>query len=429
MEISKIKDLCHSQSIYYYDYVKRFSEYNGKTIEKVRSITFQEGSFPMLFEIKLDKVIYDFEKTYYKNNLTNEYYFNKKDILIKEFDEKNRLLYVQVLREDINLKELSGDDFFVVTDLLFLFFFLIEWYDKNGLELNFSNTKPSILNPKFDILIGTRLNENQLDAVKNIFSNTYSYIWGPPGTGKTKAVLSTAVINYINNNKKVLIVAPTNVALEQILLGVLDNTEKLGISREKVLRIGIPSKDFFDNFSEVCESRGIEKVLESLENEIKIIERVIKYRQGKDITSDLEQINILFLEIENNKYEIRQIEQKIEDFQPLINLLTQPLKNYHFANECKMLKEAIKKRMDFSCINYDEKLIEEKKLNEVINIDCIRNKIKEYESKIEILNQKNIKILSHAKQYVKSQKIYDEIFKELDENNYKDKIIEINNKI
>ena len=429
MEISKIKELCHSQSIYYYDYVKRFSEHNGKTIEKVRSITFQEGSFPMLFEIKLDKVIYDFEKTYYKNNLTNEYYFNKKDILIKEFDEKNRLLYVQVLREDINLKELSGDDFFVVTDLLFLINNLIEWYDKNGLELNFSNTKPSILNPKFDILIGTRLNENQLDAVKNIFSNTYSYIWGPPGTGKTKAVLSTAVINYINNDKKVLIVAPTNVALEQILLGVLDNTEKLGISREKVLRIGIPSKDFFDNFSEVCESRGIEKVLESLENEIKIIERVIKYRQGKDITSDLEQINILFLEIENNKHEIRQIEQKIEDFQPLINLLTQPLKNYHFANECKMLKEAIKKRMDFSCINYDEKLIEEKKLNEVINIDCIRNKIKEYESKIEILNQKNIKILSHAKQYVKSQKIYNEIFKELDENNYKDKIIEINNKI
>ena len=63
VEISKIKELCHSQSIYYYDYVKRFSEHNGKTIEKVRSITFQEGSFPMLFEIKLDKVIYDFEKT------------------------------------------------------------------------------------------------------------------------------------------------------------------------------------------------------------------------------------------------------------------------------------------------------------------------------------------------------------------------------
>ena len=30
--------------------------------------------------VKLEKPIFDFEKTYYKNNLTNEYYFNKRDI-------------------------------------------------------------------------------------------------------------------------------------------------------------------------------------------------------------------------------------------------------------------------------------------------------------------------------------------------------------
>ena len=69
VEISKIKELCHSQSLYYYDYIKRFSEHNGKTIEKVRSISFQEGSFPMLFEIKLDKVIYDFVYIYGNLNL------------------------------------------------------------------------------------------------------------------------------------------------------------------------------------------------------------------------------------------------------------------------------------------------------------------------------------------------------------------------
>ena len=204
MEIPKIKELCHSQSLYYYDYVKRYSEHNGKTIEKVHSISFQEGSSPLLFEIKLEKPIFDFEKTYYKNNLTNEYYFNKRDILIKEYDEKNRLLYIQILREDVNLKELNGDDFFVVTDLLFLINNLIEWYDKNGLELNFSSQIPCILKPKIDICIDTILNENQIDAVNAIFQNSYSYIWGPPGTGKTKAVLSTSVINYIFENKKIL---------------------------------------------------------------------------------------------------------------------------------------------------------------------------------------------------------------------------------
>ncbi|WP_368029601.1 AAA domain-containing protein [Arcobacter sp. s6] len=429
MEISKIKELCHSQSLYYYDYVKKYSEHNGKTIEKVHSISFQEGSSPLLFEIKLEKPIFDFEKTYYKNNFTNEYYFNKRDILIKEYDEKNRLLYIQVLREDINLKELSPDDFYVVTDLLFLINNLIEWYEKNGLELNFSNKIPSILNPKFDICIDTILNENQIDAVNTIFQNTYSYIWGPPGTGKTKAVLSTSVLNYIFKDKKVLIVAPTNVALEQILFGVLENTEKLQIPREKILRFGIPSKDFFDRYPEICETRGLEKVLESLENEIKIINRVIKYRDGKLISSDLEKINNLFFILEENKEKIKKQEERIEYFQPLINIITQPLKAYHFVNNCKMIKEAIKKREENFCVNYDEKLIEENRLKEVINIDCIRENIKEYERIIDNLNEENIKILSQSKDLIKSEKIYNEIFKDLSNENIQEKRVLLNDKI
>ena len=429
MELSKIKELCLSQSRFYYDYVKKFAEHHGKTMDKVQSIRFQEGSSPLLFELKLEKRIFDFEKTYYKNNLTNEYYFNKKDILIKEFDEKNKLLYIQVLREDINLKELKADDFFVVTDLLFLINNLIDWYEKNALEISFSDSLPCITNPSYDNLFDMTLNENQLDAIKAIFGNTYSYVWGPPGTGKTKAVLSSAVINYIKHDKKVLIVAPTNVALEQILLGLLDNTMKLGISCEKLLRIGIPSKDFFENFPEVCETKGFEKILESLENELKIIDRIIKYREGKDITFDLEEIDSLFMEIENNKEKIKEIEQKIEEFQPLINLLTKPLKNYHFSNNSKMIKEAIKKRIDSSCINYDEKAIEKNRLKEVINIECIRTKIKEYNSNINILNEANISILSNAKKYVKSEKIFNEIFKDLNEDNFKEKKVDLISKI
>ena len=429
MKISEIKELCHSQSLYYYDYVKKYSEHNGKTIEKVHSISFQEGSSPLLFEIKLEKAIFDFEKTYFKNNLTNEYYFNKRDILIKEYDEKNRLLYIQVLNKDINLKKLNSDDFFVVTDLLFLINNLIEWYDKNGLELNFLADKSSIKKPKLDICVDTILNANQIDAVNAIFENSYSYIWGPPGTGKTKAVLSTSVLNYIFEEKKILIVAPTNVALEQILFGVLDSTEKLQIPREKILRFGIPSKDYFERFPETCESKGLEKVLESLENEIKIINRVIKYREGLLISSDLEQINTFFCILEENKEKIKKQEEKIEYFQPLINILTQPLKAYHFINNSKMIKEAIKKREESSCINYDEKLIEENRLKEVINIHCIREKIQKYESVINAFNEKNIQILFESKELIKSEKIYKEIFEDLSNENIHEKRVQIKNKI
>ena len=83
MKISKLKELCLNQAQFYYEYVKKYSENNGKSIDKIVSIKYQKDSSPKLYEIKLEKPIYDFEKTYYKNNQTNEYYFNKKDILIK----------------------------------------------------------------------------------------------------------------------------------------------------------------------------------------------------------------------------------------------------------------------------------------------------------------------------------------------------------
>lgn len=110
---------------------------------------------------------------------------------------------------------------------------IIEWYEKNSHKLTFDDKFDLDLKANLEILKDTKLNQNQKDAVDSIFENRYSYIWGPPGTGKTKAVLSTALINYITSNKKVLIVAPTNVALEQILLGVLENTENFKFQGKK----------------------------------------------------------------------------------------------------------------------------------------------------------------------------------------------------
>ena len=113
----------------------------------------------------------------------------------------------------------------------------------------------------------------------------------------------------------------------------------------------------------------------------------------------------------------------------MINIITQPLKAYHFVNNCKMIKEAIKKREENFCVNYDEKLIEENRLKEVINIDCIRENIKEYERIIDNLNEENIKILSQSKDLIKSEKIYNEIFKDLSNENIQEKRVLLNDKI
>ena len=414
----KLRELCLNQCNAYYEYIKNFTEHHGKTALAVNSINKLDNN---LFEIKLEKPILNFDTTYFKNNINGEYYFNKKDLLIKEYDNKNKLLYIQIIKEDIDFSQLKAHQFFIINDLLFLITNLIQWYDKHGKTLNLSNTKPLLKNYDLDNLYDTTLNNNQKEAIHTIFNTTYSYIWGPPGTGKTRAVLSTSLINYITNDKKVLIVAPTNVALEQILYGVIENTEKLNISKSKFLRVGVPSKKFLDEHSEICEVRGLENEIQSIENELQILNKVIKFRQGKEITFDLENINNLLAHISDLKENIQNYELKKEDLQPLINLITQPLKKYHFSNNAKIIKDAILKRKNNNCVYYDEKLIEDNKLSQVINMDCLRNEIKRIDSKILGISEQILQILNKAKSFTKSQKIYDEIFKDLDDDNIEDK--------
>lgn len=74
------------------------------------------------------------------------------------------------------------------------------------------------------------LNDSQLTAVKAALTRTVTLIQGPPGTGKT-VVSSVVVYNLVKlYNKKVLVVAPSNTAVDNLCVKI--NT--LGL---KVLRI------------------------------------------------------------------------------------------------------------------------------------------------------------------------------------------------
>jgi hypothetical protein len=61
------------------------------------------------------------------------------------------------------------------------------------------------------------LNENQKIAIGVALANEVTYLWGPPGTGKTKT-LSVLVKELFERNKRVLICSNTNQAVDQVLL-------------------------------------------------------------------------------------------------------------------------------------------------------------------------------------------------------------------
>ncbi|GHJ90272.1 hypothetical protein NliqN6_6674 [Naganishia liquefaciens] len=84
------------------------------------------------------------------------------------------------------------------------------------------------------------LNHSQMHAVKSVLQKPLSLIQGPPGTGKT--VTSASIVYHLAkmNPGQVLVVAPSNVAVDQL-------TEKIHRTGLKVVRLAAKSREALDS--------------------------------------------------------------------------------------------------------------------------------------------------------------------------------------
>ena len=108
----------------------------------------------------------------------------------------------------------------------------------------------------------------QKNAVRNIFNSPLSYVWGAPGTGKTRMVLAFCAYKYVpilEDKEIILILAPTNVALEQSMIGILEMFEKHSVPIECVLRCGVPGHAYYKRYPETCEQANIAMLRETLD--------------------------------------------------------------------------------------------------------------------------------------------------------------------
>jgi superfamily I DNA and/or RNA helicase len=64
-------------------------------------------------------------------------------------------------------------------------------------------------------------NESQIDAIQKAINNNITFIWGPPGTGKT-ATIGYIIANFLRLGQRVLFVSNTNRAVDVGLLNVMD---------------------------------------------------------------------------------------------------------------------------------------------------------------------------------------------------------------
>ena len=65
------------------------------------------------------------------------------------------------------------------------------------------------------------LNPSQTRAIEKALSQRVTFVWGPPGTGKTRTMAALAV-SLVKKKKRVLLSALSNLALDQLLLATVD---------------------------------------------------------------------------------------------------------------------------------------------------------------------------------------------------------------
>ncbi|WP_189194171.1 DEAD/DEAH box helicase [Micromonospora fulviviridis] len=97
--------------------------------------------------------------------------------------------------------------------------------------------------PPAEVRLGSgeveRLNEGQRRAVELALTHGVTWLWGPPGTGKTTTI-SALVAALAARGKRVLLAAPTNAALDVAVTSLFDRAPQLA-ENGAVVRLGQPT--------------------------------------------------------------------------------------------------------------------------------------------------------------------------------------------
>lgn len=138
-----------------------------------------------------------------------------------------------------------------------------------------------------------KLNHNQIKAVESAIGRSMTFIWGPPGTGKTETI--GKIINELfKRNRTVLLVSHTNTAVDSAILKSAKSLEKQDLINGCILRLGIPKNpQLNENYSEVL-----------LENQIEI--------HSKDLS---EQLTYKEKQLRETKADINKLRKQISNYE------------------------------------------------------------------------------------------------------------------
>ncbi|PZV04607.1 MAG: hypothetical protein DCF23_05940 [Cyanobium sp.] len=165
--------------------------------------------------------------------------------------------------------------------------------------------------------IGTtiRANKHQLMAVKKILDCPVSFVWGPPGTGKT-STLGLSVASLVHEGETVLILSHSNTAVDTAMQSMARYLHKTSYYKEGlIVRFGIGSEETYGLYPMV-DIRGIAKkqnatLVAKIDALGKERTRIIKRLRDSDLSEKQKQV--LQNRVAVIKTELQPLKQLIRD--------------------------------------------------------------------------------------------------------------------
>lgn len=129
------------------------------------------------------------------------------------------------------------------------------------------------------------LNVYQEKALRLALGSEVSFIWGPPGTGKTMTI-ARMIEGFLSRNLTVLLISHTNIATDGVLLKVVEHFQGTeDYENGRLIREGTIQKDELKKYTKVVPELVLEEKAKPLKDEIRRYEKKIQ-----DISQKLESI-------------------------------------------------------------------------------------------------------------------------------------------
>lgn len=165
---------------------------------------------------------------------------------------------------------------------------------------------------------------DQQNALKKIFQNRVTFVWGPILSGKTH-LLAHIASNYVKAGKKILFVATVNERVDDVLERSIDIGQQLGVDMTlQTCSLGLPSVENFDalgriSFEQQIESMRVEK-RKSFQERVSLLEKYWKVKIRQVLHSDhTARLHEMRARLSEKKKQIDQMTSELTPFKETIN--------------------------------------------------------------------------------------------------------------